>query len=486
MEENKFDKELLKLAVETANKSGADEVIAKLIEKKKHQIRFSSSSIDVNKEWQNYSLDVFVSKRPLLSFTGKMDTVTIQDPDKEKIKKIIPKKVKVLDSLPKSKLYWGVDEETYNSNPSIDLYDDKMENFQEKGPELVKKMIQSAEEGGAKKTAGVLYSETKKTGILTHSGNGGDYKSSFCRATIRSFYDEESSGQGVIATRNLSNFRERSQKIGKKSGKLSKRGAGSEVGKPGTYDLIMSPVVGANIFGNLLNGANPITILSGMSCLKGKKNEKIGPEELNIKDDPLIKEGLNSRPFDDEGTPSEKTDIIKDGELKNLIHNTSTAKLWSFINKIKLKFWITADSTSNSVLGQMGMTNTEENPKMLMPRASNYRFSPGDYTLQEIISTSSKPTIYLTSNWYTRFTNMSEGEFSTVPRDAMFLIEDGEIKKPIKGLRLKENLVDMCENIEAIGKDVKQVRWWEVNTPTFIPTIKVKNCKFTKAKEKKE
>ncbi len=482
MTEKKPDGDLLKVAVDTAVRSGADDVIAKMVGEKKHQIRFSESSIDVNKEWKNHYMDIFVSKRPRFSLTGKINTVTIQDPDKEKIKSRVPKQVSFLDELPKSRLFWGVEENTYSSYPSMDLYDDGIKEFHEKGPQLVKRLIDSSERAGAKKAAGVVHSGMKKTGILTNHGNGGVYTSSFCRGTIRAFCGDESSGQALLATRDLTKIEDKFENVGQKAGKSAKKCLNAKQGKPGTYDLIMSPTVGGNIFENLLRGVNPIMMIGGMTPLKGKMGDKIGPEELTVIDDPLKEEGLNSRPFDDEGTPSKPTNLIKDGEFTDIIHNPSTAKLWSFINKIKLRFWKKAETTSNSELGQMGFTNTEENPRMLLPSPSNYRFKPGSYTLQEMISESSRPTIYITSNWYTRFTNMSEGEFSTVPRDAMFLIENGEIKKPIRNLRLKGNLLDVCDNITAIGKDIKQVRWWEVNTPTFIPHIKVEDCKFTKAK----
>ena len=112
---------------------------------------------------------------------------------------------------------------------------------------------------------------------------------------------------------------------------------------------------------------------------------------------------------------------------------------------------------------------------------SNIVISGGNYTLEEIIAECKKPTIYLTSNWYTRFTNMMDGLFSTIPRDGMFLIENGEIKKPVRKLRLSDNLLRICSNISAIGKDVQQIYWWEVETPTFSPTIKVNNCTITAA-----
>ena len=36
-----------------------------------------------------------------------------------------------------------------------------------------------------------------------------------------------------------------------------------------------------------------------------------------------------------------------------------------------------------------------------------------------------KKGIYVTNIWYTRFQNYVTGDFSTIPRDGMFLIEDG-------------------------------------------------------------
>ncbi|MFW6376327.1 MAG: metallopeptidase TldD-related protein [Thermoplasmatota archaeon] len=244
----------------------------------------------------------------------------------------------------------------------------------------------------------------------------------------------------------------------------------------------MAPPVAANIFGNLLIGTNPIMMISGMSALKGKMGEQIAPEGLTVEDDPLIKDGLNSRPLDSEGTPSKSTPLITNGRFSGLIHNTSTAKLWGLINMVKLKFWRKTETTSNSKLGPMGMMGSEQDSRSLLPAPSNYRFHSGGSSLDEMKSSSSKPTIYMTSNWYTRFTNMREGEFSTVPRDAMFLIEDGEIQKPIRNLRLTGNVLDMCSKIESIGEDIKQVKWWEVETPNFIPHMKIENCKFTKAK----
>jgi PmbA protein len=133
-------------------------------------------------------------------------------------------------------------------------------------------------------------------------------------------------------------------------------------------------------------------------------------------------------------------------------------------------------NTGNSTFYDFGIGS-----KFLAPGSSNTVFNKGDHSVEEIITESRKPTIYVTSNWYTRFTNMLEGTFSTIPRDGMFLIENGEIKKPVRKLRLSDNILRMFLNIDSMGEDMQQVFWWEVETPTFLPTIKVVDCNITAA-----
>jgi PmbA protein len=474
-----FNKDLLKYTIKVAKENDANDVIAKLVDNKEYQIRFSNSQIDIFKQWNNSFLELFLDYKKWYSVGHKISVVTIQNPSKEKIQTKVANTMKKVKNLPKSLLYWGMDKRDHTYDKMEGLYDSRIENFSEKAPTLVKSAIKSAKQQGAKNVAGVLYFGDQKTGVLTGYDNGSTYDTSYYRLTIRSFLDPESSGQDVIAGRDLSDIEHKFQEAGKNSGKLAKMAENGEQGKAGNYDLILSPAVGANIFNHLLDGANPVYIIGGMSCLRGKMNEKIGPDNLTVYDDATRPEGLNSRPFDFEGTPSQQNPLIEDGELVGLIQNTSSAKIWRLLNILRLRFWKKFQTTGNSYLG--GVVDESMGPRLLAPIPSNYYYKPGDSSLDKMIKESKNPTLYITSNWYTRFTNYAEGSFSTIPRDGMFLIENGEIKKPIRKLRITESLLGMCKRIQAIGKELKQIRWWEVRTPTFIPHIKVKGCRMTAA-----
>ncbi|MHA1147173.1 MAG: TldD/PmbA family protein [Promethearchaeota archaeon] len=470
-----LDNDLLKYTVDTALNEGVRELIVKYSQKREHQIRFSNSAIDIYKQWNQNLMEIF------LSIGRKITVIGIQNPTKESIKAKLRETMGILKQFPRSLLYWGMEKES-NIYPKIEgLYDPRIKDFPSKAPELVNAAIDASMEAGAKKTAGVLYFGAIKTGALTGYGNGGTFDSSYFRLTIRSFVDPESSGQDMAVGRKMENLEKQFSEAGANAGKLAKMAVGGRQGEPGKYDIILSPTVAANIFNHLADGANPVYIIGGMSCLRGKANQQIGPKNLNISDDATIPEGLNSRPFDYEGVKSQKTPLIENGKFIGMIQNTSSAKIWKWLNWLKFNFKQGFRSTGNSYLG--GLMDEDIGPKVLAPIPSNYVYSPGDFSLEEIISESKRPTIYITSNWYTRFTNYMEGRFSTIPRDGMFLIENGEIKKPVRKLRLSETLTGMLKRITAIGKDQKQINWWEVATPTFIPTIKVADCNITTATE---
>jgi predicted Zn-dependent protease len=133
--------------------------------------------------------------------------------------------------------------------------------------------------------------------------------------------------------------------------------------------------------------------------------ESLGPEFLNINDNGLQPDGLGSAPVDIEGTPRKNTPIFKDGVLVNYIHNTSTAKM------------LQGETTGNSALVNIGIGT-----KLLAPANTNVIFNNGDHSFEELLDTPRK-TIYVTCNWYTRYTSRVSTEYSTIPRDAAFMIE---------------------------------------------------------------
>lgn len=67
------------------------------------------------------------------------------------------------------------------------------------------------------------------------------------------------------------------------------------------------------------------TLAEGKSALAGKLSQKVAADAFTLIDDPTLPGGLASRPFDSEGTASQRLVLIEGGVLRSFLHNTDTA-----------------------------------------------------------------------------------------------------------------------------------------------------------------
>ncbi|MBU7047462.1 MAG: hypothetical protein HXS54_13595, partial [Theionarchaea archaeon] len=266
-----LNNELLQCTVDLCKQEGAKDVIVKAVQKDEHQIRFSNSQIDILKDWFSNTIDILVARGKHVKF------ISIQNPSKSKITAIIPKALRNLASEPKSFLYWGIEKKHYTYPLYPELVDHEMKNFSDRAPDYVNAAIDASMDVGSEKVAGVLYWGENLIGVLTSKGNGGIYPSSFYRMTVRSFFDAESTGQDIVTGRSLQNIESKFVNAGQNSAEIAKMAVNGVQGNAGTYDIILSPTVAGNIFGELVSGANPLRILAGMSSVGEKVGKKIGP-----------------------------------------------------------------------------------------------------------------------------------------------------------------------------------------------------------------
>ena len=101
-------------------------------------------------------------------------------------------------------------------------------------------------------------------------------------------------------------------------------------------------------------------------------------------------------------------------------------------------------------------------------------------TFDEQLS-SIKNGLLITNNWYTRFQNQILGLYSTIPRDACFVIKNGEISDSIHNIRISDNLPRQLLNIESLSKQREWIKWWEVEIPTLSPSVIINNVPITRS-----
>src|SRR5260370_99844 len=90
--------------------------------------------------------------------------------------------------------------------------------------------------------------------------------------------------------------------------------------------VVLHPHAAAMILGVLASSFSADAVIKKRSLLAGKVGEQVAASIVTITDDARLPEGLASRPFDGEGVPAGRNELIAAGVLKGYLHNTYTAR----------------------------------------------------------------------------------------------------------------------------------------------------------------
>ncbi|HIP75036.1 MAG TPA: TldD/PmbA family protein [Thermococcus paralvinellae] len=433
------------LILKKAREISFGDVVVLSHETQRRQVRFANNEITVAKNWHYQKSMIFAEyeKRLVSTELTSLDERTI-----EGALKMLFKTAKAME--PKGD-YYGIAEGPFEYKNIPETFDKAIVELDEPN-EYVKMAINSALEEGAKRVAGVLYTDHNKLYLTTSNGVEAFDEGTGIEISVRAFVDELSSGHGTSSVRVLKKFDPES--AGRKAGEIARLAVNPKEGDAGKYDVIFDPLAFANLLSYMSSMTSAFAVEAGFSFLVGKLGQKVANEGIVLKDVGNMPNAYGTRRFDDEGVPTQETTIIEEGVLKTYLLNTSFARKYN--------------------------TKTTANAGLRMPRAWNILLEPGDYTREELFS-ELRRGIYITNVWYTRFQNYVTGDFSTIPRDGAFLIENGEIVKPIGNIRVSDNLQRILESIVALGKDLHHIHWWEVRTPVFTPYVVVKDVGITRA-----
>lgn len=428
--------------VDKALKLGVDEVVCSVTDETTKQVKFVNNRIAINKTWSKKLINIFLVKGKKV-ITGVLPT--------EENERFLEKLVKMLRFIEPKEDYFGLAKGPFKYKAIEEAYDRRIERLAGRELDFVECAINSAIDSGGERASGVLYVNSWETRLTSSNAVEGKDRGTSILLSIRAF-TECSSGHSVSVSRVLKKFQP--SKAGEEAGSIAKESRKVKLGRHGRYSIIFHPLSMANLLASMSYGFSAFEVDAGTSFLLDKLGRKVASEIVTIEDDGRVKNGFDSQKFDEEGRPTKRTKLIVNGVLKSYLHNTSTAK------KFKAK------PTGNAGL--------------IYPRPWNIVLSRGDSTLNEMIEEVRKG-LYITNCWYTRFANYRTGDFSTIPRDGMFEIKNGEIVGAVKGLRVSDNMLRLLQNIIAISKKRRQVYWWEVDVPVITGHVLVKDVRITKS-----
>ncbi|HSA97814.1 MAG TPA: TldD/PmbA family protein, partial [Candidatus Nitrosotenuis sp.] len=169
---------------------------------------------------------------------------------------------------------------------------------------------------------------------------------------------------------------------------------------------------------------------AGGAWWSGMLGDQIGSKDLNVIDDPTIEGNLGWYEYDDEGTKSQRKQLVKDGRLVDHMHSRETA----------------------------GIFNRKPNASM---RATSYRFMPlirmactciekGERDPQEMIKDVKNG--YLISNMKIPSIDMRRYNWSISCQYAN-KIENGEVTDLLRDVIVVGTAPEFFKSIDACGKD---------------------------------
>ena len=404
------------------------------------QVRFANSEITIAKRWLEKKTEIFVEK------DKRVVSTEISNYEEKHMEEVMQNLNKLMNSVEKKEDYYGIAEGPFKYGEIEETFDKKI--LDTDPIEHIEAAINATK---LDRVAGVLYIDHPQIYLSTSNSVEAKDEGTGIEISVRAFKDDLASGHSTNSSRVLSKFKP--EDAGEKAGEIARMVEKPTLGESGKFDVIFDPMAIGNLLSMMGRFTSAMAVEAGFSFLMGKLRKKVASENFTFRDIGNLPNGYGTRKFDDEGVPTKSTNIIEKGTLKTYLLNTSYAKKYNMEN------------TANSGI--------------IMPTPWNLYVEPGDYEEVEIFDV--PMAIYVTNIWYTRFQNYVSGDFSTIPRDGIFLVENGEIKGAIKNIRISDNMQRLLTGIDAIGKDLRQVHWWEAEIPVFVPYIRVKDVGITRA-----
>jgi predicted Zn-dependent protease len=104
----------------------------------------------------------------------------------------------------------------------------------------------------------------------------------------------------------------------------------------------------------------------------------------------------------------------------------------------------------------------------------------GEETRDSLIAGTTRGLL-VTRLWYIRAVDQRTLVNTGLTRDGTFLIENGEIVRPVKNFRFNDSPLFMLNNVEAMGRPVRvsASEGGGTGQPVVVPPLKVRDFTFT-------
>ncbi|HOG48634.1 MAG TPA: TldD/PmbA family protein [Anaerolineae bacterium] len=205
----------------------------------------------------------------------------------------------------------------------------------------------------------------------------------------------------------------------------------------GSYPVVLEAYAVEEMLGYMsYMGFSALAVQEGRSFLAGRLGQQIVDPRISIWDDGLDATGIPA-PFDFEGVPKRRVEIIKEGVATGVVYDRQTA----------------AREGKESTGHGLPVPNT------MGPMAGNLFMAPGAASREELVRSVGRG-LYVTRFHYVNPVHPMKAVLTGMTRDGTFLIENGEIAAPVKNLRFTQGVIEALNHVIAVGVHTVLGRGW--------------------------
>jgi PmbA protein len=283
-----------------------------------------------------------------------------------------------------------------------------------------------------------------RVAIASTAGVTAEYGRTDCWAVVSALAEQDGetqSGWSFRVARELGELDWGS--VAQESVERSARLLGAVKPASGRVPVVLDPFAGSSFLGILAGALSAESVQKQRSLFAGLLGEEVGSPLMTLVDDGRTLEGPAAAPFDDEGVPTGRTELIAHGTLSAFLHNAYTARRGG------------TDSTGNASRGGYrtppGVGTT------------NFFVQPGATAVSDILLRAQGGVLIQDVSGVHSGANPISGEFSVGATGLR--IVDGELGEPLREMTVASTVPEMLKSITAVGDDLRFF------TAVGVPTI---------------
>jgi PmbA protein len=315
---------------------------------------------------------------------------------------------------------------------------------------MVKPICTLAVEAGLE-ASGACSTETTEIGIANSRGvRRHELRSSSSLLTV--ILDDQGSGYAERTARDVDTID--AEALGREAVDKAVRSRGAERIEPGEYPVVLEEyAVGELLMYLAYMGFGALSLQEGTSFLRGRLGQQLVDPRISVWDDAHDHSSLPAS-FDYEGVPKQRVDLIANGVGAGVVYDTRTA-------------------------AREGKRSTGQ----ALPAPSTF----GPFPSHLILGAGETPRAALANGierglWVTRFhyVNVVKSDLAVLTgltKDGTFLIEHGEVTRPVKNLRFTDSVLEAWSALAALGAERRLMEGW--GGAVLAPAMRLDRFRFT-------